>query len=135
MCADGSTGTGAAGLAAALTARGGPDDGASGGGENAGAGPALAATSDTPEGGGKVFAARKVVVTQPAAGEFEAFAATRTHQGCAVRSVADGVIDCPCRNSTFSIADGSVRSGPAPKPLPPPTVRITVGGDSIQPAG
>ncbi|EHN74233.1 iron sulfur protein (secreted protein) [Streptomyces coelicoflavus ZG0656] len=105
----------------------------SGGGENAGAGPALAATADIPEGGGKVFPDQKVVVTQPAAGEFKAFSATCTHQGCAVKSVADGVINCPCHNSNFSITDGSVQGGPAPKPLP--AVQITVSGDSIRLAG
>ncbi|MCC8340827.1 Rieske (2Fe-2S) protein [Streptomyces sp. R1] len=107
--------------------------GGSGGGENAGAGPALAATADIPEGGGKVFPDQKVVVTQPAAGEFKAFSATCTHQGCAVKSVADGVINCPCHNSNFSITDGSVQGGPAPKPLP--AVQITVSGDSIRLAG
>ncbi|MBQ1100641.1 Rieske (2Fe-2S) protein [Streptomyces sp. b94] len=141
---------GAAGLAVALTACGGSDDDASSdtgaapsaptsdsagdggsGGENTGA--ALAATADIPEGGGKVFADRKVVVTQPAAGEFKAFSATCTHQGCAVKSVSDGVINCPCHNSNFSITDGSVQSGPATKPLP--AVQITVSGDSIQMAG
>lgn len=144
---------GAAGLAVALTACGGSDDdtsgssadsgstgassdgggdgtsgGGSGGGENAGADP-LASTADIPEGGGKVFADRKVVVTQPTAGEFKAFSATCTHQGCAVKSIADGVINCPCHNSNFSITDGSVQSGPATKPLP--AVEITVSRDSI----
>ncbi|MET7294584.1 Rieske (2Fe-2S) protein [Streptomyces griseoloalbus] len=140
---------GAAGLAVALTACGGSDDdassssvdsgsaggsaddgGASGGGSGRDdAGAALASTADIPEGGGKVFADRKVVVTQPTAGEFKAFSATCTHQGCAVKSIADGVINCPCHNSNFSITDGSVKSGPATKPLP--SVEITVSGDSI----
>ncbi|MFA3878815.1 Rieske (2Fe-2S) protein [Streptomyces sp. MMCC 100] len=144
---------GAAGLTAVLAACGGSDDDASsdtgtassgsasqeagssgsGGGENAGAGPALAATADIPEGGGKVFPDQKVVVTQPAAGEFKAFSATCTHQGCAVKSVSDGVINCPCHNSNFSITDGSVQGGPAPEPLP--AVQITVSGDSIRLAG
>ncbi|WP_217169749.1 Rieske (2Fe-2S) protein [Streptomyces sp. AC512_CC834] len=144
---------GAAGLTAVLAACGGSDEdassdtgtapsspasdeaggGGSGGGENAGAGAALAATADIPEGGGKVFADQKVVVTQPAAGEFKAFSATCTHQGCAVKSVSDGVINCPCHNSNFSITDGSVQGGPAPKPLP--AVQITVSGDSIRLAG
>jgi Rieske Fe-S protein len=128
---------GAAGLAVALTACGGSDDDASsesatGSGENAGAGGALAATTDIPEGGGKVFADRKIVVTQPTAGEFKAFSAICTHQGCAVKDVSDGVINCPCHNSKFSITDGSVQGGPARKPLPP--VQITVSGDSIEPA-
>ncbi|MFJ3980325.1 Rieske (2Fe-2S) protein [Streptomyces fungicidicus] len=138
---------GAAGLAVALTACGGSDDDSSGssadsgstggssgdggtsGGDAGGGGDALASTADIPEGGGKVFADRKVVVTQPTAGEFKAFSATCTHQGCAVKSIADGVINCPCHNSNFSITDGSVKSGPATKPLP--AVEITVSGDSI----
>ncbi|MEV5017449.1 Rieske (2Fe-2S) protein [Streptomyces sp. NPDC053780] len=139
---------GAAGLTAVLAACGGSDEDASsdtgsassgspsaeaGGGEDAGAGAALAATADIPEGGGMVFADQKVVVTQPSAGEFKAFSATCTHQGCAVKSVSDGVINCPCHNSNFSITDGSVQSGPALKPLP--AVQITVSGDSIQLAG
>ncbi|WP_030418665.1 Rieske (2Fe-2S) protein [Streptomyces sp. SCSIO 75703] len=125
---------GAAGLAVALGACGGEQEPAddSAGASTAGggrAGDALAATADIPEGGGKVFADRKVVVTQPSAGEFRAFSATCTHQGCAVGGVADGVINCPCHNSDFSISDGSVRGGPARKPLPP--VAITVDGDAI----
>ncbi|WP_416475631.1 Rieske (2Fe-2S) protein [Streptomyces sp. LKA04] len=136
---------GAAGLTAVLAACGGSDEDASGGGAASsgapskeagggdGGGTELAATADIPEGGGMVFADQKVVVTQPSAGEFKAFSATCTHQGCAVKSVSDGVINCPCHNSNFSITDGSVRSGPAPKPLP--AVRITVNGDSIQLAG
>ncbi|WP_030189361.1 Rieske (2Fe-2S) protein [Streptomyces violaceorubidus] len=143
---------GAAGLTAVLAACSGSDDASgdtgtvpsgspsqeaggsgSGGGENAGAGAALAATADIPEGGGKVFPDQKVVVTQPAAGDFKAFSATCTHQGCAVKSVADGLINCPCHNSSFSITDGSVQAGPAPKPLP--AVQITVSGDSIRLAG
>ncbi|WP_395572463.1 Rieske (2Fe-2S) protein [Streptomyces sp. BK79] len=141
---------GAAGLTVVLAACSGSDDDASGdtgaaasppasegeasGGEDSGAGAAaLAATADIPEGGGKVFADQKVVVTQPSAGEFKAFSATCTHQGCAVKSVSDGVINCPCHNSNFSITDGSVRSGPASKPLP--AVEITVSGDSIRLAG
>ncbi|MEU4144649.1 Rieske (2Fe-2S) protein [Streptomyces parvulus] len=138
---------GAAGLTAVLAACGGSDEDASGGagaassgapseetgGGDGGGGTDLAATADIPEGGGMVFVDQKVVVTQPSAGEFKAFSATCTHQGCAVKSVSDGVINCPCHNSNFSITDGSVQSGPAPKPLP--AVRITVSGDSIQLAG
>lgn len=138
---------GAAGLAVALTACGGSDDdssasadspgaaGATGGsgsadtGGGAAAGAALTTTADIPEGGGKVFADRKVVVVQPTAGEYKAYSAVCTHQGCAVKSIADGVINCPCHNSNFSLTDGSVKSGPATKPLP--EVPISVSGDSI----
>ncbi|WOX25222.1 Rieske (2Fe-2S) protein [Streptomyces solicathayae] len=89
----------------------------------------LARTSEIPVGGGKVFADRKVVVTQPEAGEFKAFSAICTHQGCTVNKVADGTIDCPCHGSKYRIADGSVAAGPAPRPLP--AEQITVSGNSI----
>ncbi|OEJ97190.1 Rieske (2Fe-2S) protein [Streptomyces thermolilacinus] len=141
---------GGAGLAAVLTACGGSSGngappaaappaaqdpgtaaGAGGtGGGGAGAGQVLAKTSEIPEGGGKVFADRGVVVTRPAAGQFKAFSALCTHQGCAVKDIADGVINCPCHGSKFDAADGSVKAGPATSPLAP--APITVEGDSIR---
>jgi Rieske Fe-S protein len=125
---------GAAGLAAALTACGGDDGGDDGGGDgysaHTGAGAVLGRTSEIPEGGGVVFPDHKVVVTQPKAGEFKAFSSVCTHQGCQVQDVADGVITCPCHRSRFAIADGSVRGGPAPQPLP--AAKITVEGGSIK---
>ena len=92
-------------------------------------GATLAAASSIPVGGGTVFADKDVVVTQPTAGEYKAFSATCTHQGCKVKSVADGVIVCPCHGSKFAIADGSVASGPAKSPLPAKSV--TEEGGSI----
>jgi Rieske Fe-S protein len=89
----------------------------------------LASTSDIETGGGEVFPDQRVVVTQPSAGEFKAFTAVCTHQGCLVDSVADGRIDCPCHGSQFSIEDGSVLAGPATAPLS--EVEITVKGDRI----
>ncbi|GGT58827.1 iron-sulfur protein [Streptomyces atratus] len=100
-------------------ARGGSDDG----------GAALAKTADIPEGGGVIFADQDVVVTQPKAGEFKAFSSKCTHQGCAVSSVSDGTINCPCHGSKFDVATGSVEAGPATRPLP--ARPITVKGDSI----
>ncbi|MFB8383113.1 Rieske (2Fe-2S) protein [Streptomyces rubiginosohelvolus] len=129
---------GAAGAAAALTACGGGSDDKGGsdaveqpgsGGEQQG-GAVLAATADIPEGGGKVFAQQKVVVTQPKPGEFKAFSSTCTHQGCAVKDVSAGTITCPCHNSTFDAATGSPTGGPATQPLP--AREITVEGDSIR---
>ncbi|MFJ9819734.1 Rieske (2Fe-2S) protein [Streptomyces sp. NPDC101151] len=90
----------------------------------------LAKTGDIPEGGGKVFKEQKVVVTQPTKGDFKAFSAICTHQGCTLNRVADGTIDCPCHGSKFHIADGSVAHGPATKPLPAKT--IEVAGKSIR---
>lgn len=93
------------------------------------AGKRLASTSDIPVGGGKVFRADKVVVTQPAPGTFKAFSAVCTHQGCTVNKVADGTVDCPCHGSKYAVADGSVVNGPAQRPLA--ARQITVSGDAV----
>lgn len=93
------------------------------------AGGALVGTADVPVGGGVIFAAQDVVVTQPTAGAFKAFTATCTHQGCKVATVDGGTINCPCHGSKYSIADGSVAGGPAPAPLAEKA--ITVTGTSI----
>jgi Rieske Fe-S protein len=90
---------------------------------------ALATTSSVPVGGCFVNADAKVVVTQPTEGDFKAFSAVCTHQGCIVESSSDGEIPCPCHLSQFSLEDGSPLSGPASAPLSP--VEITVDGDSI----
>jgi Rieske Fe-S protein len=86
-------------------------------------------TSEIPVGGGKIFTTQEIVVTQPTAGVFKAFSAVCTHAGCLVNKVADKQIQCPCHFSHYSIEDGSVESGPAPKPLPEKTVKLT--GDNL----
>jgi len=99
------------------------------GGTAAGGGAgAVAAVADVPVGGGIVLAAQDLVVTQPVAGTFKGFSATCTHQGCKVKEVVGGTINCPCHGSKFSL-DGAVVHGPATKPLP--VEAITVQGDSI----
>ncbi len=75
------------------------------------------AKADVPVGGGTILSDDSVVVTQPAEGEFKAFTAVCTHQGCIVSSVADGAISCGCHGSAFSVEDGSVVNGPATAPL------------------
>jgi Rieske Fe-S protein len=90
---------------------------------------ALAATSEVPEGGGKIIDGKNIVLTQPQAGSFKAFTAVCTHQGCIVNQIGNGTIDCPCHGSKFSIKDGSVVNGPATSPLAP--VAIKVEGTSI----
>jgi Rieske Fe-S protein len=92
-------------------------------------GEALASAADVPVGGCLVVTGAKVVVTQPTEGDFKAFTAVCTHQGCLVETSSDGEIPCPCHGSRFSLEDGSPSSGPATAALAP--VEITVDGDSI----
>ncbi|MGC4805913.1 Rieske (2Fe-2S) protein [Micromonospora sp. DT233] len=133
-------GAGAVGAAVVLAACG--DDGGDGAAPAGGSAPAggapsvgdaeggaLARTSDIPVGGGAVFAAKGVVITQPEAGTFKAFDPICTHQRCPVSNVDAGTINCTCHNSKFSITDGSVKGGPATKPLP--EKQIKVEGDRI----
>ena len=88
---------------------------------------ALASTSDVPVGGGKILTDKKIVLTQPKSGEFHGFSAVCPHAGCTVGSVSDGTINCPCHGSEFAIADGSVVAGPAPKPLPAQSIKVSGG--------
>ena len=90
---------------------------------------ALAATSQVPDGGGKIIDGKNIVITQPRSGSFRAFTAICTHEGCIVSSVSNGTINCPCHGSKFSIKDGSVVHGPAPSPLA--AIAIKVEGTSI----
>lgn len=118
-------GAGLAGLAGVVSACGFGGSGASSGSAGGGSTGALATTSEIPVGGGKVFAAKKVVVTQPEAGTFKAFSAVCTHQQCTVDKIANGTISCPCHGSTFSAKDGSVTGGPAPAPLPAESIKVS----------
>ena len=90
---------------------------------------ALAATSQVPDGGGKIIDGKNIVITQPQSGSFKAFTAICTHEGCIVNNVSNGTINCPCHGSKFSIKDGSVVNGPAPSPLA--SIAIKVEGTSI----
>jgi Rieske Fe-S protein len=120
------------GLAGAPPAQNNPAASAASSGNGAGNGSApdvLASTSDVPVGGGKILTDKKIVITQPQAGTFDAFTAVCTHQGCIVTTVSGGTINCPCHGSKFSIANGSVVNGPASSPLAP--VSIKVQGTSI----
>lgn len=101
-----------------------PTDGTAGSTPAAGG---LVATDAVPVGGGVVLSDEEIVVTQPAAGEFKAFTAVCTHQGCLVGSVSDGSIHCPCHDSSFSVADGSVEGGPANGPLDEVAITVVDG--------
>lgn len=104
----------------------GSDSGTSGGGTASGA---IGKTSEVPVGSGKIFTADKVVVTQPTKGEFKAFSAVCTHQGCIVANIKGKDINCTCHGSQFSTVDGSVVNGPATKPLE--ELKVTVKGEDL----
>ncbi|MYS13076.1 Rieske (2Fe-2S) protein [Streptomyces sp. SID4982] len=125
VCCVGCGDDGDSSSAAASTSPGESSSASSGSGE----GRALGSVGEIPEGGGKIFTAEKVVVTQPAKGEYKAFSAICTHQGCTLNKVADGTVDCPCHGSKFRISDGSVAHGPATEPLA--AKEIMVHGNSI----
>jgi Rieske Fe-S protein len=125
-CATHDAGNGGSALATSGTATSAGGSAPATGSSAAGA---LAATSQVPDGGGKIIDGVNIVITQPQPGSFRAFTAICTHQGCIVSSVSNGTINCPCHGSKFSIKDGSVVNGPAASPLA--AIAIRVEGTSI----
>jgi Rieske Fe-S protein len=119
-----------------LTACGGAGEAASDAASSAGSAATDAvkdaiSTATIPVGGGKILSDQKVVVTQPTAGDFKAFTAVCTHQACLVSSVSDGSINCACHGSSFDIATGAVKKGPATQPLAEKTVKVSGDGITI----
>ncbi|GGB33945.1 hypothetical protein GCM10011492_25720 [Flexivirga endophytica] len=117
--------SGSAGAAAADTGDA-SGDAASSGAPTGGQG---IAKSKVPVGSGVIDDDLKAVVTQPAEGEFKAFSYVCTHQGCPVTKISGDTISCPCHGSQFSTKDGSVKNGPATKPLSP--MKATVKGSQV----
>jgi Rieske Fe-S protein len=91
----------------------------------------LVATAKVPVGEGVILTDQKIVVTQPTKGEFKGFSAICTHMQCTVGTIKNGTIICPCHGSMYSIKDGSVTGGPAPKPLSPIAVKVD-GADVVK---
>jgi len=85
--------------------------------------PVSVPTADVEVGGGLIVD-ETYVVTQPAKGEFKAFTAVCTHQGCVVASVADNTIQCDCHGSQYDAATGEVTQGPATEGLAEETVQV-----------
>jgi cytochrome b6-f complex iron-sulfur subunit len=144
-------GVGAAG-ASVLAACGGSGGGQAGGGSDGGgsgegsATPSADATGGATEkassGGGGIASVSEVrpgsaakfedagnpaVLVHLENGDFVAYSAVCTHQGCTV-AYNDGQLACPCHGSIFDPADGAaVVNGPAQQPLPEIPVEVRGG--------
>ncbi len=103
-----------------LPGTGAPDPDSTGTDTTGTASAALTTVDAVPVGSGTVVG--DVVVTQPTAGDFQAFSTRCPHQGCAV-AVAGAELDCPCHHSRFSLT-GAVEAGPATSGLTPVAVRV-----------
>ena len=136
---------------------GGESDGESGGGsgsesgggsgENAAGSTKSGGSKETQASGGQAIAKASAVAPgsavefkdsgQPAvlvhldSGDFVAYSAVCTHQGCTV-AYRGGQLACPCHGSIFDPANGAaVVSGPARRPLPEVPVEVS-GGDVLR---
>lgn len=89
----------------------------------------VAAATDVPVGSGKKYPAGdiEVFITQPSDGEFRAFNATCTHAGCAVGSLSNGQIICPCHGAKYDHDTGAVIEGPATRALAKAKVAVVDG--------
>ncbi len=142
----GSGGAGGAGQGGETTGSGEPDPaGNQPGGETADAagdgettatevqgGTAIAQETDVAPGSAIEFtdtdSGQPAVLVHLQNGDFAAYSAVCTHQGCTV-AYQDGNLACPCHGSVFDpAAGGAVVSPPANRPLPEIPVEVRDGG-------
>lgn len=121
------------GTVAACSSSSSSKSSSSGSGGGSGNGSVSVPVASVPVGGGYIDKSNLVVVTQPQAGQYKAFTAVCTHQGCTVASVTNNRIVCPCHSSVFSATDGSVINGPATSPLSAMTA--AVNGENVDVTG
>jgi cytochrome b6-f complex iron-sulfur subunit len=96
-------------------------------------GAAIAAESDVAPGSAVTFknAGSPAVLVHLDNGDFVAYSAICTHQGCTV-AYKNGQLACPCHGSVFDPADGAaVVAGPASNPLAEIPVKVQ-GGDVVK---
>ena len=94
---------------------------------------AIAAESDVATGSAVTFkdAGNPAVLVHLNNGDFVAYSAVCTHQGCTV-AYKNGQLACPCHGSVFDPAKGAeVVAGPAPKPLSQIPVKVE-GGEVVK---
>jgi Rieske Fe-S protein len=111
---------------------GGGNGGNAGGGSKkpkAPGGKAIAETSEVAPGSALQFkdSGSPAVLVHLDSGDFVAYSAVCTHQGCTV-AYKNGQLACPCHGSVFDPANGAeVVAGPAPRPLPKIPVKVSGG--------
>lgn len=90
---------------------------------------AIASESEVATGSAKSFknSGQPAVLVHLDSGDFVAYSAVCTHQGCTV-AYKGGQLACPCHGSIFDPANGgSVVNGPAQQPLPEIPVKVERG--------
>lgn len=93
------------------------------GGENA-----IARTSDVAPGSAVKFkdSGKPALLVHLDSGDFAAFSAVCTHQGCTV-AYRGGQLACPCHGSIFDASNGQVVNPPAQQPLPKIPIEVRQG--------
>jgi arsenite oxidase small subunit len=104
---------------------------ASGGTTQVQSGSPIARESDVAQGSALKFtdgqSGQQAVLVHLSSGDFAAYSAICTHQGCTV-GYKDGNLACPCHGSVFDPANGGqVVNGPAKQPLPKIPVEVQNG--------
>ncbi|TJZ51089.1 Rieske (2Fe-2S) protein [Streptomyces piniterrae] len=87
----------------------------------------LGAAAEVPVGGARLYREDRLVVSQPAKGDFKCFSAMCTHKGCVLTEVDKKEGSCPCHGSRFDVTTGEVIQGPASAPLPEVPVKAKNG--------
>ncbi|MFG2893301.1 Rieske (2Fe-2S) protein [Streptomyces sp. NPDC048248] len=87
----------------------------------------LGSAAEVPVGGAKLYREDRLVVSQPAKGDFKCFSAKCTHAGCILADVDRTEGNCVCHGSRFDVTTGKVIEGPATRPLPEVPVKAEGG--------
>src|SRR5918998_244082 len=101
--------------------------------EAAAGGTAIASESEVAPGSAVKFkdSGKPAVLVHLDNGDFVAYSAVCTHQGCDV-AYQGGELACPCHGSVFDPADGAaVVTGPATRPLPEIPIKVQ-GGEVVR---
>ncbi len=92
-------------------------------------GQAIAQVSEVAPGSAVKFkdSGNPAVLVHLESGDFVAYSAVCTHQGCTV-AFSNEQLACPCHGSVFDPANGAeVVAGPAPRPLPEIPIEVRSG--------